>query len=264
MGRTRIALRALLGAALLFVLYAVAMIVLHPRSIYPFGQEPFAHPGFERVVLDGGTVLYVSEGRPGAPILLYFMGNAGYLGPFAPMLDHHRAAGRHVVALAYPGGGGVTGAPSERLLKAQALAAFDALPQVIAAPAGPRIVQGYSLGTGLALHVAAQRPVSGTILTAPYARLCELMAQASWLPACQLPYVQRWDNLRLAEEVPAPVLVVHGSADTLIVPAQGRRLAEALPRAEFVEIAGAGHVDLMQFPAYLATLDGFIAARGGP
>jgi pimeloyl-ACP methyl ester carboxylesterase len=41
--------------------------------------------------------------------------------------------------------------------------------------------------------------------------------------------------------VRVPTLVIHGSADTLIDPSGGRRTAEAVPGAHFVEIDGMGH-----------------------
>ena len=48
----------------------------------------------------------------------------------------------------------------------------------------------------------------------------------------------RTEGLR---EVELPTLVLHGSADTLIDPSGGRRTAEAVPGARFVEIEGMGH-----------------------
>ena len=41
--------------------------------------------------------------------------------------------------------------------------------------------------------------------------------------------------------VTVPTLVIHGSADTLIDPSGGRRTAEAVPGARYVEIEGMGH-----------------------
>ena len=252
-------MRLLAVLLILYLGYATVMVALHPRFIYPFGPEPFADPAFTRHDLPSGAVIYVAEGAPEAPVVLYFMGNVGYLGAFSPMLDHHRARGRSVVALAYPGGGGLPGKPSEVLLKAQALDAYDAVPAVLPQTTGPIVAHGYSLGSGLALHVAAEREVAGVVLSAPYARLCELMAAQSWLPACKLPFVQRWDNLNLASRVTEPVLVSHGSQDALIDISQGRRLARVLPKATFVDIAGAGHADLLGFPRFLEAIDGFVA-----
>jgi len=48
----------------------------------------------------------------------------------------------------------------------------------------------------------------------------------------------RADGLR---EVDLPALVIHGSRDTLIDPSGGRRTAELIPGARYVEIDGMGH-----------------------
>ena len=48
----------------------------------------------------------------------------------------------------------------------------------------------------------------------------------------------RSDQLR---EVDLPALVLHGSRDTLIAPSGGRRTAELIPGARYVEIEGMGH-----------------------
>ncbi|WP_152912425.1 alpha/beta hydrolase [Candidatus Rhodobacter oscarellae] len=252
------ALKGIVLAALgLYMAYAALMIWLHPRFIYPFSQQPFAHAGYTRHDLSDGPVVYAHDAGTGAPLVVYIMGNAGSLELFVAMLDHHRAAGRSVVAMGFRGGGGLPGAPSEPVLKADALAAFDAAPGLVADP-GAVIVQGYSLGTGLALHVAARRAVDGLILSAPYAKLCRLMAQASYLPACLLPGVQKWNSQEDAQNIRAPSLVLHGGADRLIPTAEGELLASFLPsQSRFVRIDGAGHTDLMRFPSYLVEIDEF-------
>lgn len=247
-----------------YALYAIAMVLLHPRFIYPFFPEPFEHPVYTRLDLgNAGPVLYAHDAGEGAPVVVYFMGNVGALGPFLPMLEHHRTAGRSIVAMGYRGGGGLPGEPSETQLKSDALQAFDAVPQAIAQP-GKVVVQGYSLGTGLALHVAARRDVDAVILSAPYAKLCRLMARASYLPACRLPGVQTWNSEKDAATAEKPTLVLHGTADALIPIEEGRRLFNVLKfdghvLNRMVEIQGAGHNNLISFASYLQEIDSFVA-----
>jgi pimeloyl-ACP methyl ester carboxylesterase len=69
----------------------------------------------------------------------------------------------------------------------------------------------------------------------------------------------RADALR---EVDLPALVMHGSRDTLIAPSGGRRTAELIPGARFVEIEGMGH----DYPAavwhdWVATWSDFVRVR---
>ncbi len=260
-----------LGLVLLYLGYAVLMIRYHPRAIYPFVQTGFLGAGYEtgEVPVAGADPLPIilSRGRDGAPVVVYFMGNAGALDLFRPMLDHHRRAGRHLVAMSFRGGGGVAGAPSEQVLKRDALATLDAVPQLFA-DRGPVVVHGYSLGTGLALHTAARRDFDGLILSAPFHRLCELMTRASWLPACWMPGVQKWDSAADAGDLDMPVLVLHGSDDSLIPLSQAQALLRRMQEndrshAAFHEVTGAGHIDLIEFPDYLPAIDGFIDTVAG-
>ena len=81
---------------------------------------------------------------------------------------------------------GRPGAPAA-WFKADALVLFDAIPE-LTPEAGPVHVLRYSLGRGIALHVAAYRPVASVLLEAPYARLCDLMTKKPWAPACLIPW----------------------------------------------------------------------------
>jgi pimeloyl-ACP methyl ester carboxylesterase len=250
-----------LGLALVigaYVVWGALLTWAHPHLIYPFFQNRTDLPGFAPVTLstpDGvGIVLQVSEGQ--GPTILYFMGNAGALQFFEPGLSMHQAAGRRVVALEYRGGAGRPGIPDEATLKADALAAADhAL-----AYGNPVVVHGYSLGTGLAVHVAARRDVAGVVLEAPYSRLCALMARAALLPACLMPFVQKWDTLADAPGVRAPVLILHGDRDTLVPPAESVALAAALSLPDRLVLAGADHLDIGLGARARAEISAFIAA----
>lgn len=259
----------LAGLAGLYAVYAATMVWLHPRFIYPFQQDPFSGAGYTVVDLpvDGADTVPVqmSLGAPGAPVIVYYMGNVGALDLFRPMLDHHQERGRTVIALQFRGGGGVPGRSSEATLKRDALALFDAVPDLVPG-GGPVFVQGYSMGTGLALHVAARRMVDGVILSAPFHRMCELMARAAKLPACVLP-VQRWNSAADADQVTGPVLVQHGTEDPLIPFGDGKRLADRLRAAgaalRFEALSGAAHNDLIDHAAYLPVVDEFIDTISG-
>ena len=59
--------RILLAVATLWVTYAAVMIVLHPRFLYPFSPEPFAHPSYQRHDLPEGPSVYAHDAGQGAP-----------------------------------------------------------------------------------------------------------------------------------------------------------------------------------------------------
>lgn len=268
MKRRRFRNRALFTVVLAAALYAGALIYLHPRFLYPFREDPFRAPGYATVMVpvpDTTPVeVQVSQGADDAPVVLYFMGNVGALAYFRPMLDHHTRAGRSVIAMTYRGAGGVAGMSTETTLKRDALAVADHVKQRFGDR--PLFVHGYSLGTGLAVHVAARREVQGVILSAPYDAICRLMTRRSGLPACYLP-VQRWRTDRDLAGLKAPVLIQHGTADRVVPYVNGTRLAGLMQEAgiplTFVALPGSGHGNLMNYPDHQHQIDRFIAARQG-
>lgn len=236
------------------------MVVAHPQFIYPFGDTPFESSAFGReVVTDRNVSLAVHEAS-GDVAVMYFMGNGGALAYFQQSLAAHAVAGRTVVAMEYRGGGGIPGKPSEVALKADALAAYDWL---AAEFAGDIVVHGFSMGTGLAQYVAAERDVAAVILDAPFVKMCELMTRQSWLPACYLPLVQRWNSAALVPQLSVPVLIQHGTDDQLIPLSDGGRLVRLMQEAgvdvTFHEVDGATHNNLAVQAGYRTRIDAFLA-----
>lgn len=242
-----------------YLLYATLLVMAHPQFIYPFGADEFEAPGWrQEVVTDRQVAMAMTDGPEDAAVL-FFMGNGGALIYFSYTLNAHVLSGRTIAAMEYPGGGGIPGTPSERRLKADGLAAYDWLEE---RHDGPIIVHGYSLGSGIALHVAAEREVAAVLLDAPYVRICELMTRASWVPACWIPGVQRWDSAALVPRVSAPVLVQHGAEDQMIPMAVGQRLVGLMEQAgldvTFHPVAGATHNNLPGQPGYQGRIDAFL------
>lgn len=239
--------RFLIILAGLYVLYAVAMVVLHPGYIYPFMQDDRVLAGFSRtsITAEDGTEVSFQEAEADGPVVLYFMGNGGALVAFEPALQIHKSAGRHIIAMEYRGGGGRPGQPSEAALKSDALLVAD----LALSKGKPVVVHGYSLGTGLAVHVAKNRDVAHVVLEAPFDKLCTLMSRNSLLPACLLPGVQKWNTLADAVNVSAPVLILHGGSDRVIPADRSAALEGAFANVERQVLAGAAHFDTFRRPA---------------
>jgi 3-oxoadipate enol-lactonase len=62
------------------------------------------------------------------------------------------------------------------------------------------------------------------------------------------------DTLAHVHRIDAPTLVVHGDADPVIPPAEGRRLAGLIPGARLDEVPGARHAVAFEFRARVAAL----------
>ena len=127
-----------------------------------------------------------------------------------------------VWAVNYPGYGGSPGPVSLKSIPPAAVAAYDALAK--RANGKPIFLIGQSLGTTAALHVAANRPCAGTVLTNP-PPLRQLIWKRHgwwnlWLLATPvaLSVPSELDSLANAQRVTAPAIFVLAGRDTVVPP----------------------------------------------
>ena len=209
-------------------------------------------PQAEEVVLtssDGEKLIawYVAP-RGDKPVVLYFQGNGGALDLRVARFRALIADGTGLLALCYRGYGGSTGKPSEAGLIRDALAAYDF---AAARYANQRIVPwGESLGTSVAVALAAERPVGGVMLEAPFTSAADIGAAAyPLLPVRWLIHDSFRSDRRIAR-VLAPILIMHGERDTIVPIRFGERLfALAHEPKRLVRFPAGGHDDLDAFGA---------------
>jgi uncharacterized protein len=181
--------------------------------------------------------------RGGKPVVLYFQGNAGASNLRAERFTWLTADGTGLLALSYRGYGGSTGTPSEEGLIRDATAAYD-----FAAARYPdkRIVLfGESLGTAVAIALAAERAVAGLILDAPFTSAADVGASAFPFAPVRWLIKDTYHSDRRIGRVSAPILVLHGERDSVIPISFGERLfALARQPKRMVRFADGGHVNL--------------------
>ena len=181
--------------------------------------------------------------RGGQPIFLYFHGNGSSLRWRCDRFSALIADGSGLIALSYRGYGGSSGQPSETGLIEDAKAAYAF--GIARYPAERIVLWGESLGSALAVALAAEKPVGRVVLEAPFTSAADVGAKHFWfVPVRLLLRDQYRSDLRISK-VTAPVLVVHGENDTIVPVTLGERLYSLIraPKS-FVRIAGAGHNDL--------------------
>ena len=197
---------------------------------------------------------YFRRGLPGKPVLLYCHGNAEDLTTSAVHLKLFHDLGYSVAAVDYPGYGLSEGEPDEAgcYANARALRRF-----LVAEGFAPKdiVVMGLSLGSGVAVRLAARQNVGGLILEAAFesgvamaARMADLLGlgPAGAAAVSLLRSANPFPSVELIREVKVPVLSIHGTDDTLVPCEQGRALHAAAPlRYGFVEVPGAGHCDFI-------------------
>jgi fermentation-respiration switch protein FrsA (DUF1100 family) len=183
-------------------------------------------PGAQEVVLDTAdgekVIVWHLPPRGNKPVMLYFHGNGGSL---AYRVDRFRALtgdGTGLVALSYRGYGGSTGSPTEPGLLADGYATYDFA--VARYPAERIVLFGESLGTGVAIALAAERKVDRIILQAPFTSAVDIGAAAyPFLPVRLLMKDQFRSDERIGK-VKVPILILHGALDWVVPLAYGERL----------------------------------------
>jgi fermentation-respiration switch protein FrsA (DUF1100 family) len=200
---------------------------------------------------DGTRILtWWGAAQPGRPTLLYFHGNGGSLANRSERIAKYITQGYGVVMMTYRGFGGSTGRPSEKANVADAKFIYEAV-RASGIPASQIVLYGESLGTGIAVQVAAEKEVAGLILDAPYTSIVDLAALHYPLLPARWLMTDRYETLRAARNVSSPTLIIHGEADHIIPVSMSADVAAALKgpvkRATF---PGAGHSDHNIFGSY--------------
>ena len=184
-----------------------------------------------------------------APVLLYFHGNGGGLYLRRERIEALAGAGYGLLISAYRGYSGSTGRATEKALVADGLLAYDYLKAQGVAP--DRIVlYGESLGTGIATQVASERQASAVILEAPYSSVAaEAKAHFGIFPIDWL-LLDRFESVAHIGRIHAPLLIMHGSLDSVISASSSHALFDAANEPkEYVEFQRGGHDDLFDFGA---------------
>jgi uncharacterized protein len=192
--------------------------------------------------------------RGDKPVVLYFQGNGGALNLRAQRFARLTSDGTGLIALSYRGYGGSTGRPSEAglLRDAEATYAFATARY----QAERLVLYGESLGSGVAVALAAEHKVGKVILEAPYTSAVEIGAAAyPFLPVRLLMHDQFRSDERIGK-LTAPVLVLHGARDSVIPIAYGERLYALISAPKkFVRFPEGHHSDLDSHGAQIAVRD---------
>lgn len=186
-------------------------------------------------------VAWYTPAREGAPTILFLHGKGGSLKGRTDRYRYYTGEGFGVLFLSWRGYGGSGGAPSEPGFNQDADAAYDFLMARGVAPEKLFLV-GESLGTGLAVQLAARKPVKAVALEAPYDSVAAVAADRYWWLPVQYLIKDRFDALAAIGNVHVPILIHHGDADTTIPIVFGRRLfAAAREPKQFIELKDGTH-----------------------
>jgi pimeloyl-ACP methyl ester carboxylesterase len=196
----------------------------------------------------------------GRRALIYFGGNAEEVSHNIGQLKRLFPS-YHLYLHNYRGYGGSSGTPGERELLADSLALYER----IRARHEEVVVIGRSLGTGVALYLASQKPLLGLVLVTPYASMVEVAAHHyPYLPVRSL-MKDRFDSASRATMVAAPVLCLVAEVDEVIPRKISDALVQSFPpdQVREVVIEKASHNTISEFTDYERQLFEFVDGLSG-
>jgi pimeloyl-ACP methyl ester carboxylesterase len=275
-GMAKLLVSLLVGAALALAWIGVRnrhrfRYVPGPLSVAELGQ--MARDGFvaEEFEVEPGVLLRGLVRVPAAGTrawLVMFAGNGGGVLASSRALGASLApdSGWGVAVWAYRGFDGSGGTPDAAAFAEDSEKLWQRLQTKFGAdPAHVHLVS-FSLGTALALRIAALSsargaPPASLVLLSPYDRI--QVTQDTWWAPWSL--ADRYDALAHARGSPSPVLVVWGALDDAVPPGTARALGAALgPRARLLELPGAGHAGWLDDEAVLRQVREFLREHTSP
>jgi pimeloyl-ACP methyl ester carboxylesterase len=248
----KIALIVVIGFPLLMY-FAQDSLIFHPQPLADAQRAALAgRGGVESVFLDADGVRLHAWYVKGEPLVLYFGGNAEEV---SWMLEdsRQRTPGMGWLLVDYRGYGASGGKPSEAALVADALKWYDRF------PAQKTYVFGRSLGSGVAVQLAAQRPVAGVVLVTPYDSMVAVgKHHYPYLPVDWL-LKHRFDSIALAPKIAAPLLCIVATRDNIVPMEHGKRLYDAWAGPKrWLALEEAGHNSTDAHPLYWSAILAFL------
>ena len=173
------------------------------------------------------------------PLLIFFHGNGEIVDYLLEQVEGFRELGMGVLLVEYPGFGRSSGKPAENSITEMAVAAYDAVLRREDVDPQRIVLFGRSLGGGAACALAARRPSAALILQSTFTST-RPFARNYLAPGFLVSDV--FDNGKVLAAYRNPVLLFHGSSDTIVPPRHSRELQRLAPRARLVEFP-CGHND---------------------
>ena len=254
--------RTVLGVALVVSLLMWSFqesLLFFPR---PLESRPAPRASLEDLTLvaaDGMKLrgwLVRGSGVP-APLVIYFGGNAEEVSWLTGVASQF--AGWSLLLVNYRGYGESEGKPGEKELFQDAVTIYDYAKLRPDVNLDRIVAMGRSLGSGVAVHLAAHRPLRGVVLVSPYDSIAEVGKRHYPFLPVSLMLRHRFDSLALAPKIDAPLLCLVATEDRIIPAAHSRVLFEAWHGAKtWLEVPRSDHDSISVEPQYWRSIGEFL------
>ncbi len=276
-GKTRLIIHSIFVLFTALVFFSVTVLTAAPKFLfYPnFDENAYAllteYEQAEELSIktENGTLSgwFLHQSQEPAPLVLYFSGNGGNASKTVGdlVMTPERLVcfeGCHFACVDYPSYGKSEGTISDDQLRKYALEVYDYL--INREEVTEILVLGYSIGTGVANYLAAQRDVAGLMLMAPYANGYDLyngMVNIFYGPL-RLLVTFKMDAADYAKSVEIKPLILASPIDEMVPYTSSTRLFQAYPNGcNFVTVEGIGHNEFWENPTVLNKLSEYIKER---
>ncbi len=234
--------------ALVVVAYACACVVVatgYRAFLFPAPNRDEASPSdgkrIEAHASDGKTAFAIRFGdeHPERTIV-FFHGNGEVASDHVAFAKTLAQNGCAVVLAEYRGYGlaRASGPPTERGL-------YEDAEAIIREAGGDRpILMGFSLGTGVAVEMAARGHGRALVLLAPYTSIPDVAQRAVPIFPMKLLMHDAFDSRSKAASIQLPAMIAHGDRDEVVPFDMGETVAHTFPKGQFVTVSGAHHMDM--------------------
>jgi len=259
--RVMTALMWLGGGALCVYIGIAAVLYVTQRSLMYFPETAHTTPTAAGLPQAEEISLTTADGehlvawhvppRDNKPVVVYLHGNGGALRYRVERFNRLTTDGIGLIAVEYRGYGGSSGSPSERGLIADGEAAYAFATAHYAT--AQIVLWGESLGSAVAVTLAAEKPVARVILEAPFTSAAELAAQRYWYMPVRFLMTDQFRSDERIGKVTVPLLILHGAKDNVVPYAMGQRLLDLAHKPKhIVRFLDGGHEDLDKNGALVA------------
>jgi hypothetical protein len=194
---------------------------------------------------------------PQRRVLIYFGGRNEHVGWACAMPTY--LGPWTIYAFNYRGFGQSGGRSSEATAKADALKIFDEVCRLEGTPCDELVLVGRSLGTAMALAVAARRPVSRLVLLSPFESMVQLVRKRPILNTMRWALRQHFDCSVDAARTQARAAILLAEQDTRISHQDSLALAARLRGlGPVIVVPGTNHRTLLRHPSTQTAMATFL------
>lgn len=182
-------------------------------------------------------------------VVLYFHGNAGNLEDWGWVYQNFVKYNYNVVVIDYRSFGKSTGKLSEANFHSDAAFIYNKLKAEYLEE--NIVVYGRSIGTGVAVRLAAEQKPKLLLLETPYYNIEDLAKNI--VPFLPLKYLLKYkfESNKYITEVKSPIYILHGTADNVVPYSSGQKLFELVKdKASFTTFENGTHSNLATFEEY--------------